>query len=57
MMAQAEDDDDDESESVRAWLLRDTGPGVSQDYLSWQLGLMSQCCVTPGCLDAMVPCL
>ena len=38
MMAQAEDDDDsddDESESVRAWLLRDTGPGVSQDYLSW----------------------
>ena len=55
MMAQAEDDD--ESESVRDLWLRDTGAGVSQDYLSCLAAGADVTVLRHTRLDAMVPCL
>ena len=57
MMAQADDDDDDESESVRDLWLRDTGAGVSQDYLSCLAAGADVTLLRHTRLDAMVPCL
>ena len=52
MMAQAEDDD--ESESVRDLWLRDTGAGVSQDYLSCLAAGADVTVLRHTRLDAMV---